>query len=167
MPLTVRKATQDDVFLFCQAIDPMDLDELKAADPHKDFQEELLSYLSDDTLVCVDEEGYVWSYGGVSPCEEGAMVWFLTSIALRYASRRTKIEYLRLMAKCRDDTLAKHGKIFNFIWDGNENHKEFIRHLGGTFHPIYRHSEITGEPFQLFTIGGNHECVPHSQSQSL
>lgn len=152
--LTVRKATEDDVLQFVKTIDPMDIDELRASNPNQDLQEELLSYLSIDALVCVDEEGFVYSYGGVTPTEQGAMVWFLTSAVLRESGKKVQIEYLKLMAQWRDDTVAKYGRIYNFIWNGNENHKVFIRRLGGTFHDIYQHSPFTGQSFQLFTIGG-------------
>lgn len=154
MPLVIRKANLEDVLQFIETIDPMDIDELMASDPNRILEEELVGYLNDDALVCVDEEDFVYSYGGITETEEGAMVWFLTSIALRDAGKKVQQDYIKLMSQWRADTVAKYGCIFNFIWDGNENHKKFIKRMGGVFHDIYRHSQYTNERFQLFTIGG-------------
>lgn len=154
--LEIRKATVEDVHQFVLTIDPMDIDELEASEPHRNLEEVLLSSV-DDALVCVDEEGCVFSYGGIVPTPDvgGAIVWFLSSYSLREMSPRSKAKYLRIMRQWRDNTVEKYGSIYNFVWNGNENHKEFIRHLGGTFHDIYRYSPFTAEGFQLFTIGGN------------
>lgn len=147
--MLIRKATPEDVENFIHHISPTDVGEFEARQPNRDLRKALLEHLDESSVVCVDEEGFVYAYGGnVENC-----VWFLTSEVLEYCSLSVKKAFIRCIEGHRDSLLEHYDYLWNYVWSENLLHKKFLKALGAVFYPEKGfNSEFTVERFDYFEI---------------
>ncbi|MFW3388367.1 UNVERIFIED_CONTAM: DUF2833 domain-containing protein [Kocuria sp. CPCC 205274] len=111
----IRKATEEDVHNFIHHVSESDVAEFDARQPHRNLLEVMLEHLDDNSVVCVDDEGFIYAYGG----NEENCVWFLTSQALTDSSTATKKEFIKQISSHRDSLLKQYDYLFNFVWSEN------------------------------------------------
>ncbi|MCE9891360.1 DUF2833 domain-containing protein, partial [Kluyvera intermedia] len=83
--------------------------------------------------------------------EVGGCVWFITSSLLMSSPKEDKREFIKIMTEHKDEVLTRESIIYNYVWEGNKSHINFLKAMGAEF-PI--NTEDVPEHFKLFIIKG-------------
>ena len=138
------------------------LSDLDGFTPHRDDLSEALAGNIDwrYDLECALQAGCytvihrnkVLAIGG----NHGDQCWFVTSEDVSELSHRDRMRFRKIIVQFRDLLLEDYPTLWNFMWEGNNNHRRFLTSIGAVFHDQY--VQMANGRFQLFTIGGA-ECV--------
>ncbi len=116
------------------------------------LKDESISLLEHLVMASCDYEIYTMIHNSVVMALGGELngcVWFLTSNYLGQQTKEIKNEFITIMNEHKEKVLDETGYIWNFIWEGNKTHINFLKMMGAEF-PVVK--EEIPEEFKLFII---------------
>ena len=145
--LRLEKMTIKHFMNFMESKRPADAREVELMHDCDFYDIPLVDYA--DATVLVDENNEVYAIGGVeSHITDGVQLNYVWMLCTGMVERH-KTKFLRAAKRLLDEYLEKYAHLENFVWLGNEQHVQWLKWMGASFHGVVK---VSNEDFQLFVF---------------